>query len=107
MKPGIFHVLAKVTDDRGSSSVGSVTIQVYSDVPYLDVVPCNSGFEYMARVGYEAFFDTVNEKGVQFRMGDAWINYRLGNQTFGEVTEAKGVPEGNVIRYNNLYPALM
>ncbi len=97
VKPGIFHVLAKVTDDKGSSSVESVTIQVYSDMPYLDVVPCNSGFEYMARAGYEAFFDAVSEKGVQFRMGDAWINYRVGNQLFGEVSKAKGVPGGNVM----------
>ncbi len=106
VKPGIFHVLAKVTDDRGSSSVGSVTIQVYSDMPYLDVVPCNSGFEYMARAGYEAFFDTVNEKGVQFRMGNARITYRLGNQLFGEVVKTKGIPAGNVITYSNVYPGV-
>ncbi len=106
VKPGIFHVLAKVTDDKGSSSVESVTIQVYSDMPYLDVIPCNSGFEYMAKAGYEVFFDAVSEKGVQFRIGDAWITYRLGNQLFSEVIEAKGVPEGNVIRYSNVYPGV-
>ncbi len=106
LKPGIFHILVKVTDDKDSSSVQSVTIQVYSDTPYLDVVPCNSGFEYMAKAGYEAFFDAVNGKGVQFRIGDAWITYKLGNQLFGEVSKAKGVPAGNVITYSNVYPGV-
>ena len=70
-KPGIFHALLRVTDDTGGSAVSSVTVQVYSDVPRLDVVPCNKkDFEYMAQAGYEAFFSEI-KKGIQFQKDDA------------------------------------
>ncbi|MBU7010228.1 MAG: exo-alpha-sialidase, partial [Theionarchaea archaeon] len=54
--PGIYHAVARVTDDKGESTVSSVTIQVHSDRPYLDITPCDTGFDYMAQAGYEAFF---------------------------------------------------
>jgi PKD repeat protein len=104
--PGIFHALVRVTDDTGESSVSSVTIQVYSDVPRLDVVPCNKkDSEYMARAGYEAFFSDI-KKGIQFQIDDSWIVYTLKDQYFGEVANVKGVPEGNAIWYHNVYPGI-
>ena len=42
-KAGIYHVLLRVTDDKEESSVSSVTIQVFSDRPWLDIVPSNTG----------------------------------------------------------------
>ena len=82
-KPGIFHALLRVTDDKGESAVSSVTIQAYSDVPRLDVVPCNKKeFEYMAQAGYEAFFTGIGEN-VQFQIGDAdgkLITVKIDNQ---------------------------
>ncbi len=76
LKPGIFHILVKVTDDRETSSVSSVTIKVYSDTPYLDVVPCDrEGFAYMARSGYEALFTGwMGDGSIQFEMGEAAIS---------------------------------
>jgi hypothetical protein len=105
-KPGIFHALLRVTDDTGESAVSLVTVQVYSDVPRLDVVPCNrEEFTYMAQAGYEAFFGGICEN-VQFQVGDTWILYQLKNQYFGEIANVKGVPEGNMIRYYNVYPGI-
>jgi hypothetical protein len=104
-KPGIFHALLRVTDDTGERAVSSVTIQVYSDVPRLDVVPCNrEGFVYMVQARYEAFFGGI--ENVRFQIGDAWILYQLKNQYFGEIAKVKGVPEGNMIRYHNVYPGI-
>lgn len=55
--PGIYHALVRVTDDKEESAVASVTIQVFSDLPWLDIVPSNRGeFAFMAVAGYEAFF---------------------------------------------------
>jgi RHS repeat-associated protein len=103
--PGIFHTLLRVTDDRSESSVSSVTIQVFSDVPWLDIVPCSSTeFAYMARASYEVFFTSEIESGsIQFQMRDAWISYRLGDQNFGKMNEVKGVPAGNAIWYSNVF----
>jgi hypothetical protein len=101
--PGIFHALLRVTDDTGESAVSSVTVQVYSDVPRLDVVPCNrEEFTYMAQAEYEAFFGGI--ENVRFQIGDSWILYQLHNQYFGKITNVKGIPEGNKIRYCNVYP---
>ncbi|MBU7045882.1 MAG: hypothetical protein HXS54_05545, partial [Theionarchaea archaeon] len=105
-KPGIYHALVRATDDRGESSVSSVTIQVYSDIPWLDVTASNKEeFTYMARAGYEVFFkDNVTEtECVKFQMRNAWISYQMGNQIFAEVKKAKGVPSGNQIVYQNVY----
>jgi RHS repeat-associated protein len=104
-RTGIFHTLLRVTDDRSESSVSSVTIQVFSDVPWLDIVPCSSTeFAYMARASYEVFFTSEIESGsIQFQVRDAWISYRLENQNFGKMNEVKGVPAGNAIWYSNVF----
>jgi RHS repeat-associated protein len=103
--PGIFHALLRVTDDKSESAVSSVTVQVYSDVPRLDIVPSNKEeFTYMAQAGYEAFFGGI--ENIQFQIGDAWISYQLQNQYFGEITNVKGMPEGNMIKYRNVYPGI-
>ncbi len=105
LKPGIFHILVKVTDDRETSSVSSVTIKVYSDTPFLDIIPCDrEGFAYMARSGYEALFTGwMGEGAVQFQMGEAVISYELKDQTFSNLNKTKGVAEGNKIWYYNVY----
>jgi hypothetical protein len=106
-KPGIYHALVRATDDKGESAVSSVTIQVYSDVPWLDVVTSNKGdYPYLARAGYEAFFkDGISEdESVKFQIRDAWISYKLRNQVFGDVNKTKGVPSGNQIVYQNVFP---
>jgi RHS repeat-associated protein len=104
-KPGIYHVVIRVTDDKGESAVSSVTIQVHSDRPYLDVVPCNNEFDYMAQAGYEAFFKSniAEKEGVRFQMGNYWISYQWENQVFGEIHQAKCTPEGNMIWYKNVF----
>jgi RHS repeat-associated protein len=104
--PGIYHALMRATDDKGESSVSSVTIQVYSDIPWLDVTASNKEeFTYMARAGYEVFFkdDVTETECVRFQIKNAWISYQLGNQVFAEVKKAKGVPSGNQILYRNVY----
>ncbi|MGD2250952.1 MAG: PKD domain-containing protein, partial [Candidatus Methanofastidiosia archaeon] len=101
-KPGIFHVLVRATDDTETKATTSVTIQVHSDRPYLDIVPSDTEFEFMAQAGYEAFFDSDITKGVKFALGDAWIMYTMKDQ-FGEVVQGVGVPEGNFMQYNNVY----
>ncbi|MGD2249763.1 MAG: PKD domain-containing protein [Candidatus Methanofastidiosia archaeon] len=78
--PGIFHVLVRVTDDTETKATTSVTIQVHSDRPYLDIVPSNTEFEFMAQAGYEAFFNSDITKGVKFALGDAWIMYTMKDQ---------------------------
>jgi RHS repeat-associated protein len=104
-RTGIFHTLLRVTDDKSESSVSSVTIQVFSDVPWLDIVPCSSTeFAYMARASYEVFFTSEIESGsIQFQVRDAWISYRLQDQNFGKMNEVKGVPAGNAIWYSNVF----
>ncbi|MBU7029149.1 MAG: PKD domain-containing protein, partial [Theionarchaea archaeon] len=96
-KAGIYHVLLRVTDDKEESCVSSVTIQVYSDVPWLDIVPCSNEFAYMARAGYEVFFANgiTGKESVRFQVRDTWISYTMRNQIFEEVNRAKGVPSGN------------
>jgi RHS repeat-associated protein len=104
-RTGIFHTLLRVTDDKSESSVSSVTIQVFSDVPWLDIVPCSSTeFAYMARASYEVFFTSEIESGsIQFQVRDAWISYQLQDQNFGKMNEVKGVPSGNAIWYSNVF----
>jgi PKD repeat protein len=105
-RPGIYHALVRATDDKGESSVSSATIQVYSDIPWLDVTASNKEeFTYMARGGYEVFFkDVVTEtECVKFQIRNAWISYQLGNQVFSKMNKAKGVPSGNQIIYQNVY----
>ncbi|MBU7045168.1 MAG: hypothetical protein HXS54_01920, partial [Theionarchaea archaeon] len=105
-KPGIYHALVRATDDKGESSVSSVTIQVYSDIPWLDVTASNKEeFTYMARSGYEVFFkdDVTEEECVKFQIKNASISYQLGDQIFGSMNKAKGVPSGNQIVYQNVY----
>jgi hypothetical protein len=106
-KTGVYHVLVRATDDKEESSVSSVTIQVYSDVPWLDVVPCNKDeFTYMAKAGYEAFFksDITEKETVRFQVKDAWISYQFGEQTFSKISSVQGVPEGNMIWYYDVFP---
>jgi hypothetical protein len=105
-KPWIYHALVRATDDKGESSVSSVTIQVYSDIPWLDVTASNKDeFTYMARAGYEVFFkdDITETECVNFQIKNAWISYQMGNQVFAEMNKAKGVPSGNQIVYRNVY----
>jgi hypothetical protein len=105
-KPGIYHALVRATDDKGESSVSSVTIQVYSDIPWLDVTASNKEeFTYMARAQYEVFFkdDVTETECVKFQIKNAWISYQLGDQIFGSMNKAKGVPSGNQIIYKNVY----
>jgi RHS repeat-associated protein len=108
-KAGVYHVLVRATDDKEESSVSSVTVQVYSEVPYLDVVPCNKNeFTYMAKAGYEAFFkDTITEKeAVRFQVKDAWISYQFKEQTFSKISNVQGVPEENTIWYYDVFPGI-
>jgi RHS repeat-associated protein len=100
--PGIFHVLVRATDDTETKATASVTIQVHSDRPFLDIVPSDTEFEFMAQAGYEAFFDSDISKGVKFELGDTWIVYTMKDQ-FGESVQGIGVPEGNFMQYNNVY----
>ena len=100
-------VLLRVTDDKEESSVSSVTIQVFSGRPWLDIVPSSKGeFEYMALAGYEAFFkdDIAEDYSIRFQLKGAWISYKLEDQFLGKVSKVKGVPEGNVIWYYNVFP---
>lgn len=102
-KPGIYHALVRVTDDRSESSTSSMTIQVYSNTPYLDIVPCSSEYAYMARAGYEVFFrNEIDEDSVRFEMRDAWISYQVVDQSLGRVAKVRGTPSGNVILYQNV-----
>ncbi|MBU7012159.1 MAG: hypothetical protein HXS46_15850, partial [Theionarchaea archaeon] len=103
--PGIYHAVARVTDDKGESTVSSVTIQVHSDRPYLDITPCDTEFDYMAQAGYEAFFKSgiTDSESIRFQMGNYWISYQWENQLFGEVNRVKGVPEGNKIWFRNVF----
>jgi RHS repeat-associated protein len=108
-KAGVYHVLVRATDDKEESSVSSVTIQVHSDVPYLDVVPCNKDeFTYMAKAGYEAFFksDITEKETIRFQVKDAWISYQFGEQTFSKISSVQGVPEGNAIWYYDVFPGI-
>ncbi len=107
-RPGIFHVLVRVTDDKGECSVSSATIQVRSDKPYLDVVPSsNPEFEYMAHAQYEAFFKSESDScNVHFQMGDAWISYQLKTQSLEKTKAVRGLPQGNVIWYKNVFPSV-
>jgi len=103
--PGIYHAVARVTDDKGESTVSSVTIQVHSDRPYLDITPCDTEFDYMAQAGYEAFFKSgiTDSESIRFQMGNYWISYQWENQLFGEVNRVKGVPESNKIWFRNVF----
>jgi YD repeat-containing protein len=106
-RPGIYHAMVRVTDDKEESTTASVTIQVYSDRPWLDVTPSNKdGFSYQAQAGYEAFFGEDVAKEIKFELGNSYITYRMVNQSFGAVNTAKGEPEGNKIWYRNVFPGV-
>jgi YD repeat-containing protein len=108
-KAGVYHVLVRATDDKEESSVSSVTVQVYSEVPWLDVVPCNKDeFTYMAKAGYEAFFkDTITEKEtIRFQVKDAWISYQFKEQAFSKISNVQGIPEGNAMWYYDVFPGI-
>ncbi|MBU7038627.1 MAG: exo-alpha-sialidase [Theionarchaea archaeon] len=105
--PGIYHAVVRVTDDKEESTTASVTIQVYSDRPWLDITPSNKdGFLYQAQAGYEAFFGENVGKEIKFELNNAYITYRMVNQSFGAVNTAKGEPEGNRIWYRNVFPGV-
>ncbi|MBU6997271.1 MAG: exo-alpha-sialidase, partial [Theionarchaea archaeon] len=106
-RPGIYHAVVRVTDDKEESTTASVTIQVYSDRPWLDLTPSNrEGFLYQAQAGYEAFFGENVAKEIKFELDNSYIAYRMVNQSFGTVNTAKGEPEGNKIWYRNVFPGV-
>ncbi|MGC1119804.1 MAG: PKD domain-containing protein, partial [Candidatus Methanofastidiosia archaeon] len=105
--PGIYHAVVRVTDDKEESTTASVTIQVYSDRPWLDITPSNKdGFLYQAQAGYEAFFGEDVGKEIKFELNNAYITYRMVNQSLGAANTAKGEPEGNRIWYRNVFPGV-
>ncbi|MGC1121758.1 MAG: RHS repeat-associated core domain-containing protein [Candidatus Methanofastidiosia archaeon] len=84
-----------------------MTIQVYSDRPWLDITPSNKdGFSYQAQAGYEAFFGEDVAQEIKFELNNSYITYRMVNQSFGSVNTAKGEPEGNRIWYRNVFPGI-
>ncbi|MGC1122363.1 MAG: hypothetical protein WBA22_14825, partial [Candidatus Methanofastidiosia archaeon] len=106
-KPGIYHAVVRVTDDKEESTTASVTIQVHSDRPWLDITPSNKdGFSYQAQAGYEAFFGEDVAQEIKFELNNSYITYRMVNQSFGAVNTTKGVPEGNRIWYRNVFPGV-
>ncbi|MGC1122710.1 MAG: PKD domain-containing protein [Candidatus Methanofastidiosia archaeon] len=73
-KPGIYHAVVRVTDDKDESTTASVTIQVHSDRPWLDITPSNKdGFSYQAQAGYEAFFGEDVAQEIKFELNDSYI----------------------------------
>ncbi|MBU7022370.1 MAG: exo-alpha-sialidase, partial [Theionarchaea archaeon] len=101
------HAVVRVTDDKEESTTASVTIQVYSDRPWLDVTPSSrEGFSFQAQAGYEAFFGEDLGKDITFELGNAYITYRMVNQSLGALNTVKGEPEGNKIWYRQVFPGV-
>jgi hypothetical protein len=105
--PGIYHVLMRATNEKEANATASVTIQVYSDRPWLDITPGKESL-YMARAGYEAFFTShlTPETGISFELDGCSISYYLPDQYFAPLSRTEGIPQGNTILYSDVYPGI-
>ncbi|MBU7031219.1 MAG: PKD domain-containing protein, partial [Theionarchaea archaeon] len=105
-QPGIYHVLLRATNEQEKSVTASVTIQVYSERPWLDITPGRDA--YMARAGYEAFFPThlTSDTGISFELDGCSITYSLPDQYFAPLSKTEGIPRGQKIVYENVYPGV-